>query len=109
MALKPLIHGHKAPPPKNIKRANPPAPKKKDGDGKWLQKAEKSMLAKPKACPTCKGTVGLFTHKAKQHGMAVQPYATKVIKELKGKTTTQAQQKLLKEAVFAKNAKKASK
>ena len=49
---------------------------------------------------------GAFTKKAKAKGMSVQSYATKVIKDLKGKTNgDKAKVKLLRQAVFAKNAK----
>ena len=49
---------------------------------------------------------GAFSREAKKKGMSVQAYATKVIKDLKGKTNgDKAKLKLLKRAVFAKNAK----
>ena len=49
---------------------------------------------------------GVFTAKAKRAGKSVQGYATQVIKRLKGKTKNKRQLKLLRQATFAKNAKK---
>ena len=49
---------------------------------------------------------GVFTRKARKAGKTVQQYATYVIRKYKGKTKTKAQLKLLRQAVFAKNAKK---
>ena len=74
------------------------APKAKSKD--WLGKAEKKMEKK--------GTEGKFSAKAEKAGMTTLAYANKVIKELKGKTHTATQKKLLAQAVFAKNAIKAS-
>lgn len=48
---------------------------------------------------------GNFTKKAKKANMSVQQYARYVIKKYKGKTKTKKQVKLLREAVFARNAK----
>ena len=48
---------------------------------------------------------GVFTAKAKKAGKSVQGYASQVIKRLKGKAKSKAQTKLLRQAVFAKNAK----
>ena len=62
------------------------------------------MEAKPKACPTCNGTVGLFSYKAKQAGKSTMTYAKEVKNRLEGKTKSDAERKLLKEAVFALNA-----
>ena len=49
---------------------------------------------------------GVFTRKAKRKGMSVQKYASYVIKKYKGKTKNKKQLKLLRQAVFAKTAKK---
>jgi hypothetical protein len=49
---------------------------------------------------------GVFTRKAKKHRMSVQKYARYVIKKFKGKTKNKKQLKLLRQAVFAKTAKK---
>ena len=49
---------------------------------------------------------GVFTRKAKKHKMSVQKYARYIIKKYKGKTKNKNQLKLLKQAVFAKTAKK---
>ncbi len=49
---------------------------------------------------------GVFTRKAKRKGMSVQKYARYVIKKYKGKTKNKRQLKLLRQAVFAKTAKK---
>ena len=49
---------------------------------------------------------GVFTRKAKRKGMSVQKYARYVIKKYKGKTKNKKQLKLLRQAVFAKTAKK---
>ena len=49
---------------------------------------------------------GVFTRKAKKHRMSVQKYARYVIKKLKGKTKNKSELKLLRQAVFAKTAKK---
>ncbi len=49
---------------------------------------------------------GVFTKKAKKKGMSVQRYANYVIKKYKGKKKTKKQLKLLRQAVFAKTAKK---
>lgn len=49
---------------------------------------------------------GVFTRKAKKHKMSVQKYARYIIKKYKGKTKNKRQLKLLKQAVFAKTAKK---
>ena len=52
-----------------------------------------------------KGTEGLFTRKAKSKGMSVKGYANKVVKDLKGRTNgSKSKLKLLRQAVFAKNA-----
>tara|TARA_Y100001963_G_C6414097_1_gene279753 strand:- start:281 stop:490 length:210 start_codon:yes stop_codon:yes gene_type:complete len=53
-----------------------------------------------------KSREGLFTRKAKAKGKSVQGYASEVIRRLKGKTKTEAEKTLLKQAVFAKNASK---
>ena len=49
---------------------------------------------------------GVFTRKAKAKGMSVQRYAKYVIKKYKGNTKNKKQLKLLRQAVFAKTAKK---
>ena len=49
---------------------------------------------------------GVFTKKAKKRNMSVQQYARYVIKKYKGKTKNKKQLKLLRQAVFAKTAKK---
>jgi len=49
---------------------------------------------------------GVFTRKAKKHHMSVQNYAKKVIKKYKGKTKNARELKLLRQAVFARTAKK---
>ena len=50
-------------------------------------------------------TEGLFSRKAKARGKTVQAYAVEVIKKYRGKTTSPEQVKLLRQAVFARNAK----
>ena len=70
-------------------------PKKNDN---WLQSAETEMQKE--------GTEGKFTEKARRAGKSVSAYANEVITKYKGKTKTPAQLKLLREAVFAKNAQK---
>ena len=77
----------------------PPKKKKKDDD--WLQEADKEMEKE--------GTVGTFTEKAKRKGKSVQAYANEVIKKYKGKTKNAAELKLLRQAGYAKNAKKINK
>ena len=49
---------------------------------------------------------GTFTRKAKKAKMSVQKYARYIIKKYKGKTKNKRQVKLLRQAVFAKTAKK---
>ena len=49
---------------------------------------------------------GVFTRKAKKKKKSVQKYARYVIKKYKGKTKNKRQLKLLRQAVFAKTAKK---
>ena len=49
---------------------------------------------------------GVFTKKARSRGLSVQQYASHVIKKYKGKTKNKKQLKLLRQAVFAKTAKK---
>ena len=49
---------------------------------------------------------GVFTRKAKKKKMSVQKYARYVIKKYKGKTKNKRELKLLRQAVFAKTAKK---
>ena len=66
---------------------------KRKSTGKWMQAAEATMEKK--------GTKGLFTKKAKRAGMSVQAYANYVLSH-KGKFST----KTIREALFAKNAKK---
>ena len=61
----------------------------------WIGKATSAMAKK--------GTVGLFTAKAKRAGMTTKKFAKKTIKELKGKKKTKAQTKTLRQAVFARN------
>ena len=67
--------------------------KRKKSTGKWMQAAEATMEKK--------GTKGLFTKKAKRAGMSVQAYANYVLSH-KGKFST----KTIREALFAKNAKR---
>jgi len=53
---------------------------------------------------------GLFAKEAKKNKMTTKAYATKVIKELKGKTDGDKNKlKKLRRAIFAQNAMKASK
>tara|TARA_R110002074_G_scaffold339232_1_gene509757 strand:+ start:510 stop:716 length:207 start_codon:yes stop_codon:yes gene_type:complete len=53
---------------------------------------------------------GLFAKEAKKNNMGTEAYATKVIKELKGKTNGDKNKvRKLRRAVFAKNAMAASK
>ena len=61
----------------------------------WIKSASASMVKK--------GTVGLFSAKAKRAGMSTKKYAKKTIKELKGKKKTKGQTKTLRQAVFARN------
>ena len=63
---------------------------------------KRSTLLPIKINPKMKGN---FTKKAKKANMDVQQYARYVIKKYKGKTKTKKQLKLLREAVFARNAK----
>ena len=49
---------------------------------------------------------GAFTRKAKKAKMSVQKYARHIIKKYKGKTKNKREVKLLRQAVFAKTAKK---
>jgi hypothetical protein len=49
---------------------------------------------------------GVFTRKAKSHGMSVQKYAAYIIKKYKGKCKTKNELKLLRQAVFAKSSRK---
>tara|TARA_Y100000590_G_scaffold197122_1_gene223877 strand:+ start:178 stop:408 length:231 start_codon:yes stop_codon:yes gene_type:complete len=49
---------------------------------------------------------GVFTRKAKKNHMSVQKYARYIIKKYKGKTKNKRELKLLRQAVFAKTAKK---
>jgi len=49
---------------------------------------------------------GVFTRKAKKKNMTVQQYAKYIIKKYKSKTKNKKQLKLLRQAVFAKTAKK---
>ena len=66
--------------------------KMKEGGGvQWIQKATKQMKKK--------GTVGLFTKKAKEHGLSAVAYAKRVIKSPQKHTN-----KTFKEAMFVKNA-----
>tara|TARA_R110000765_G_scaffold409732_1_gene508138 strand:- start:129 stop:332 length:204 start_codon:yes stop_codon:yes gene_type:complete len=54
-------------------------------------------------------TEGLFAKEAKKNKMSTKAYATKVIKELKGKTDGDKNKlKKLRRAIFAQNAMKAS-
>ena len=54
-----------------------------------------------------KGNEGIFTAKAKRAGKSVQGYATEMVRKYKGKKNlTDSQKKTLRQAVFAKNAKK---
>lgn len=67
------------------------------------RKTKKRKSLRPiKINPKMKGS---FTKKAKKANMSVQQYARYVIKKYKGKTKTKKQVKLLREAVFARNAK----
>ena len=45
---------------------------------------------------------GVFTAKARRAGKSTQGYANDVINRLKGKTKTEAQRRLLRQAVLAK-------
>lgn len=65
----------------------PPKTKKSDDD--WIQEA-----TDPK-------TEGSFAEKAKRAKMTTRAYAAKVVKRLKGRTTSEAQKKLLRQAVMA--------
>ncbi len=47
---------------------------------------------------------GVFTRKARNHKMTVKQYADHVIRKYKGKTKNPRDVKLLRQAVFAKNA-----
>ena len=49
---------------------------------------------------------GAFTRKAKKARMSVQKYARQIIKKYKGKTKNKREVKLLRQAIFAKTAKK---
>lgn len=69
---------------------------RKNGGGK---KTKKRININPKMR-------GVFTRKAKRNKMSVQKYATYIIKKYKGKTRNKRQLKLLRQAVFAKTAKK---
>ena len=69
----------------------------------WKRKRRKTKRKPIKINPKMKG---VFTRKAKKHKMSVQKYARYIIKKYKGKTKNKRQLKLLKQAVFAKTAKK---
>ena len=86
--------------PKGEKKVGRPkmSKNKPKKDANWLQEAEKEMQKE--------GTEGKFTEKAKRAGKSVSAYANDIIAKYKGKTKTPAQLKLLREAVFAKNAQK---
>jgi|TARA_R110000824_G_scaffold137453_1_gene301571 hypothetical protein len=62
----------------------------------WIKSATDAMDKK--------GTVGVFSAKAKRAGMSTKKYAKKTIVRLKGKKKTKTQTKLLRQAVFARNA-----
>jgi len=70
--------------------------KKKSDDKMWIQKVDSDIKRR--------GTEGVFTAKAKKHGMSVHEYARKVVKELKGKEgMSKSEETLLKQAVLALN------
>lgn len=62
----------------------------------WIKKAVDGIKKK--------GTEGVFSAKAKRAGMSTKKYAKKTIVRLKGKKKTKTQTKLLRQAVFARNA-----
>ncbi len=62
----------------------------------WIKSATATMAKK--------GTVGVFSAKAKRAGMSTKKYAKKTIVRLKGKKKTKTQTKILRKAVFARNA-----
>ena len=77
--------------------------KRKTKKSRKTRKTKKRKSLRPiKINPKMKGS---FTKKAKKANMSVQQYARYVIKKYKGKTKTKKQVKLLREAVFARNAK----
>ena len=77
--------------------------KRKTKKARKTRKARRRKSLRPiKINPKMKGN---FTKKAKKANMSVQQYARYVIKKYKGKTKTKKQVKLLREAVFARNAK----
>ena len=77
--------------------------KMKTKKSRKTRKTKKRKSLRPiKINPKMKGS---FTKKAKKANMSVQQYARYVIKKYKGKTKTKKQVKLLREAVFARNAK----
>lgn len=74
---------------KTIKRTRP---KSSSDNGKWIQGVRQEMERK--------GTVGLFTKKAKRAGMGVQTYANYVLSHKK-----KFNRKTIDEALFAKRMK----
>lgn len=77
--------------------------KRKTKKARKTRKTKRRKSLRPiKINPKMKGN---FTKKAKKANMSVQQYARYVIKKYKGKTKTKKQVKLLREAVFARNAK----
>ena len=76
----------------------------RNNSGKGTKRKKRTKKRKPiKINPKMKG---VFTRKAKKKGMSVQKYAAYIIKKYKGKTKNKKQLKLLRQAVFAKTAKK---
>ena len=61
----------------------------------WVQKVEKEMKKD--------GTEGSFSAKAKRAGKTTHAYAVAVVAKYKGKKNTDAQERLLKQAVLALN------
>ena len=70
-----------------------------EGGKKKRTKRRKSIKINPKM-------KGVFTRKAKKNKMSVQKYARYIIKKYKGKTKNKRELKILRQAVFAKTAKK---
>ena len=77
--------------------------REKENKGGNRKKNKKRSRRKIRINPKMRG---VFTRKAKKKKMSVQKYARYVIKKYKGKTKNKRELKLLKQAVFAKTAKK---
>lgn len=90
-----------------LREASPPASDTCGPSGCMIMGGKrKTKRRKRRPIKINKKMKGVFTRKAKKHRMSVQKYARYVIKKFKGKTKNKKQLKLLRQAVFAKTAKK---